>query len=73
MVESRTRGQGQGHKKISRIRPWTDSFETKDTDASILRKKGLQKFFSGETGLQKIFFKRSLVEETKKNVFADFP
>ena len=37
------------------------------------KKKGLQKFFSGETGLQKIFFKRSLVEETKKNVFADFP
>ena len=30
------------------------------------QKKGLQKFFSGEKGLQKIFFRRSLLEETKK-------
>ena len=36
-------------------------------------KKSLQKFFSGEKGLQKISFRRSLLEETKKKVFADFP
>ena len=38
-----------------------------------LKKKGLQNFFSGEKGLQKIFIRRSLLEETKKKVFADFP
>ena len=30
-----------------------------------LKKKGLQKFFSGKKDLQKIFFGRSLLEETK--------
>ena len=53
---------------------------TKDTDASVLRKKkGLQKiltgdikkkilksFFSGEKGLKKFFFGRSPREENKK-------
>ena len=38
-----------------------------------ISKKSLQNFFSGEKGLQKIFFRRSLLEETKKKVFADFP
>ena len=43
-----------------------------------LKKKGLKKkmsskFFSGEKGLQKFFFRQSLLEETKKKVFADFP
>ena len=37
------------------------------------QKKGLQKIFSGEKGLQKFFFRRPLLEETKKKVFADFP
>ena len=37
-----------------------------------ISKKSLQKFFSGEKGLQKISFRRSLLEETKKKVFADF-
>ena len=36
-------------------------------------KKSLQKFFSGEKGLQQISFRRSLLEETKRKVFADFP
>ena len=31
-----------------------------------LKKKGLQKFFSGDKGLQNFFFRRSLREETKK-------
>ena len=38
-----------------------------------ISKKSLQNFFSGEKGLQKISFRRSLPEETKKKVFADFP
>ena len=38
-----------------------------------LKKKGLQKSFLGEKGLQKFFFRRSLLEEIKKKVFADFP
>ena len=37
------------------------------------KKRGVQKFFSGKKGLQKIFFRQSLLEETKKKVFADFP
>ena len=73
------RGQGQGQ-TLSRPRP-----RTKDTDASVLQnkkvfkfffrrsqKKGLQKSFSGEKGLQKIFFRGSPLEEIKKKVFADF-
>ena len=36
------------------------------------KKKRLQKCFSGEKGLQKFCFRRSLLEETKKKVFADF-
>ena len=51
----------------------------KDTDASFFKKKRssktffrqsqkkvLQKFFLGEKGLQKIFFRRSLLEEIKE-------
>ena len=65
------RGQGQ---TLSRPRR-----RTKDTDASVIKKKrsskiffrrsqkkGLQNFVSGEKGLQKFFFRRSLLEETKK-------
>ena len=37
----KARGQGQGHKKIPRPR-------SKDTNASVLQKKGLQKFFSSD-------------------------
>ena len=51
------RGQGQGQ-TLSRPRP-----RTKDTDASVLQKKRSSK----------IFFRRSLLEETKKKIFADFP
>ena len=69
------RGQGQGQ-TLSRPRP-----RTKDTGACVLqkfffkfskiffkqsRKKGLQNFFSGEKGLQKIFFRRFPLEENKK-------
>ena len=46
---------------------------SKGTYASALQKKSLQKFFFGEKGLKKFFFRRSLLEETKKKVFADFP
>ena len=52
-----SRGQGQEHKKISTPRPRTDPLEprprTKDTDASALQKKSLQKFFSGDLYLRK--------------------
>ena len=83
-VESRTQG--------SRPRPGTQkNFEAqdrpsrgqgtriKDTDASVLQKKDLQKFFSGDLkkkgvkkyfsgdeGLQKVLFRRSLLEKPKK-------
>ena len=55
----KARGQGQGHKKNPRPRPWTafprtDTLEAKDRNArgqgpaaSVLQKKGLQKSFSG--------------------------
>ena len=49
----KARGQGQAHKKISRPRP-----STKDTDASVLQKKGLQKIISGDLkkkGLKNFF------------------
>ena len=85
----KARGEGQGHKKISRPRPRTDPLEAKDQGhrRKCSQKKGpqsfffrrsqkikdLQKIFSGENGLQKCFFRRSLLEETKKKVFANFP
>ena len=74
---ARGQGQGQGHKKISRPRARADPLEAKATDASVLKKeKGLQKFFSGDLKkkvFKNFFFRRSLLEETKKKVFADFP
>ena len=75
------RGQGQGHKKISR--PRTDPLKAKVKDQGHRRKcspkkegfqkifssnlkKGLQNYFSGENGLQKLFFRRFPQEENKK-------
>ena len=70
------RGQGQ---TLSRPRP-----RTKDTDASVLQKKRSSKIVSGDLKKKvfKIFFRRkkssknffrlTLLEETKKKVFADF-
>ena len=51
--EHKARGQGQGHKKISRPRTDPLMAKAKDTDASVLQKKGLQKFFSGDLYLRK--------------------
>ena len=56
-----SRNQGQN---LSRPR-------TKDTDASVLQKKRSSKNFFRrfrKKGLQKIFFRRSLLGETKKNM-----
>ena len=78
------KARGQGHKKI--LRPRTDPFEAKDQGhrRKCSQKKSLQKFFSGdlkkksskifsgEKGLQKFFFRRSLLEKTKKKVFTNF-
>ena len=78
----KARGQGQAHKKISRPRtepleakaklqghrrkcsPKKKIF--KKLFQAISKKKGLKKFFSGEIGLQKIFFRRSPREENRK-------
>ena len=57
-------GQGKGQ-NLSRPRTQALVFSKK--------KKVLQNIFSGEKSLQKFFFRRSLLEETKKKVFADFP
>ena len=68
------KARGQGHKKISR--PRTDPLEAKDQGHRrkiSQKKKVFKNLFSGKKGLQKIFFRRSLLEETKKKVFADFP
>ena len=75
-----TRLEAKGTKKF-RVQGQVQTLSrprTKDTDASVFQKKdlqnffsgdvnkGLQNFFSGEKGLQKFFFRRSLLEETKK-------
>ena len=59
----KARGQGQGHKKVSR--PRTDPLEAKakDADASVLKKK---------KKVLKIFFQASLLEKTKKRSFQIF-
>ena len=81
-VESRTQGsrprtqknfeakaKDQGHRrKCSPKKKGLQKFFSGD-----LKKKGLQKIFPGKKGLQKFFFRWSLLEETKQKVFADFP
>ena len=76
----KARGQGQGHKKISRPRTdprlgQTDKFRGQGqgprTHAQVFSKKkeGLEKFFLSDLkkkGLQKIFFRRFPLEENKK-------
>ena len=54
--------RGQGHSR--KCSPKKNSLQ--NIFSGDLIKKGLQKFFSGEKDLQKIFFRRSLLEETKK-------
>ena len=52
------RGQGQPFRGQNLSRPRTGMLEAKDTAASVLQKKGLQKFFSGDLqfiGLPRIF------------------
>ena len=61
-----SRGQGQGPRIQTQKKILKNFFQA-------MLKKGLQKLFPGEKGLQKIFFRRSLLEKTKKKVFADFP
>ena len=87
--KARGPGQGQEHKEISRPRPRTDPLETKAKDQGHRRKcsqkkvfknffqaiskKRSSKFFFRQKRSSKFFFRRSLLEETKKKVFADFP
>ena len=86
----KARGQGQGHKKILRLRPSTDPLEAKAKDQGHRRmcspkkrssnfffrrsqKKVFKNFFQEKKVFKKFCFRRSLLEETKKKVFADFP
>ena len=81
-VESRT----QGSRARPRTDPLEAKAKDQGTDASILpKKKGPQKFFLGilkkisskiffrQKKSSKIFFRGSLLEETTKKVFPDFP
>ena len=66
-VESKT--QGQGHKKISM--PRTDLLEAKGTGASVLKKKGFQKFLSSNLKKRSstIFFSGDFhLRKTKKDL-----
>ena len=84
----KTRGQGQGTQKKFRGQGQTLSRprrRIKDTDASVLQKKVLKIFFSGDLKKKvfKIFFQAKKVfknffqaiylRKPKKKVFADFP
>ena len=61
------RGKGQGQ-TLSRPR-------TKDTDANVLRKrkKVFKIFLPAKKLFKNFFFRRFILEETKKKIFADFP
>ena len=70
------KARGQGHKKISR--PRTDPLEAKAKDQGHRRqvfskKKSSSKIVFRQKRPSEIFFRRSLLEETKQKVFADFP
>ena len=60
------RGQGHRRKCSKKKKVFKIFFQA-------ISKKSLQNFFSGKKGLQKFFFKQSLLEKTKKKIFADFP
>ena len=69
----KARGRGQGHKKIPRPRPRTEPVEAKAKNQGHRskcspKKRVFKKFFwrSQKKGLQKIFFRRSPLEENKK-------
>ena len=69
----KARGQGQGHRKISRPRPRTDPLKAKVKDQGHRRKCSQKKrsskiFFKRfqKKRSSKFFFRRSLLEETKK-------
>ena len=47
-IRGQGQGQGQPFRGQNLSRPRTGTLETKDTGASVLRKKSLQKFFSGD-------------------------
>ena len=71
----KARGQGQGHKKISRPRTQTQVFSKKKVFKKFFQtisKKMSSKNFFRRKRSSKIFFRRSLLEETRKNVFAGF-
>ena len=65
----KARGHGQGHKKISRLRPWTDPLEAKDQGhrRKCSPKKGFQKNFL--SNLKKMVFKNFF---QAKEVFKKF-
>ena len=78
------KARGQGHKKnqgqgldqeqpfqgqtLSRPRTGMLEAKAKDTGASVLRKKGLQKSFSGEKGLIKFFSDNLQLRKTNKGL-----
>ena len=55
----RGQGQGQPFRGQNLSRPRTGMLEAKDTSASVLKKKGFQKIFSGDLqfiGVPRIFY-----------------
>ena len=60
-----SRGQGHRRKCSQKKKVFKNFFQA-------ISKKSLQKFFSGKKGLQKISFRRSLLEETKKKGLCRF-
>ena len=61
--DKRLEAKAKDTKKISRPRP-----RTKDTDASVLRKKRSLKFFSGKKDLQKFFSSDLYLGKPKKGL-----
>ena len=64
-----SRGQGQGPRTQAQVFSKKKGLQFFFQSMS---KKGLQNFFSGEKGLQKFLFRRSLLEETKKSFLQIF-
>ena len=65
----KARGQGQGHKKISRLRPWTDSLEAKDQGhrrKCSPKKKVFKKFFQAKKVFKNFFSGDFYLRKPKK-------
>ena len=69
----KTRGRGVEDSRLKSKDTKNFEAKAKNRPSQSQEPRTQTQAFSKKKGLQKFFFRRSLFEETKKKVFADFP